>query len=324
MLACALGNDIFFIERMGQANPIDRALLSYAAQNGVDVTAVARQYRRIFDQPFDSENRTMVAGFERDDSRLFVAKGDPDTILGLCGDYVSESGATHRASGDFVLATRRSVQTITQQGDIALALAYRQGSEDTPPTRFTFLCLAQLENPPHADADAVVGALKATGLRVVMLTGDKPETALAVGQRTGIDRQAKYCLTGKQIATMAVSDITQQSGYISIFARLLPSQKGILVRALQQGHHTVAMVGDGANDVIALRAADLGISFVEQSSPFARRIAHILIHNLADLLTLVASAGRMRRQIRALVISRTLILAAILLGSYAWLFSRLL
>lgn len=323
-LACALGNDIFYAERLGEANPIDRALLAYAAQNGVDGAAAARQYRRIYDQPFDSENRYMVAGFESSDERLFVAKGDPDAVLALCSEYVSASGLTRRASADFLLATRAAVQAITQQGDIALALACQQGSDAAPPEPFTFLCLVQLENPLQPDAGAVVGALKAKGVRVVMLTGDKPETALAVGRETGIDRQARYSLTGKQIATMAISDVAQQSGYVSIFARLLPSQKGILVRALQQRHNWVAMVGDGANDVIALRAADVAISFAEHSSPFARRVAHILIDDLADLLTLVASAGRMQRAAQALIISRTLVLAAAVLASYGWMLSRLL
>lgn len=323
-LACALGNDIFHAERKGEANPIDRALLDYAAQNGVDGAAAARQYRRIYDQPFDSDNRYMVAGFERDGDRLFIAKGDPDAVLTLCSEYASASALARRASADFLLATRAAVQAITQQGDIALALAYQQGCTETPPARFTFLCLAQLQNPLHSEASAVVGALKAKGVRVVMLTGDKPETALAVGRETGVDRQARYSLTGKQIATMAISDVAQQAGYVSIFARLLPSQKGILVRALQQRHNRVAMVGDGANDVIALRAADVAISFADHSSPFARRVAHILIDDLADLATLIASAGRMGRQLRGLAGARALLVAALVLGSYAWLFIRLL
>jgi len=122
---------------------------------------------------------------------------------------------------------------------------------------------------------------------------------------------------------MGFADIAWQSAYVSIFARLLPSQKGVLVRLFQQRNHTDAMVGDGANDVIALRAADVGISFVEHSSPLARRVSKVLINDVADLLVLIRSARRLRWWVRFLTLLRVAVLLALFMGLYAWMLNWL-
>jgi magnesium-transporting ATPase (P-type) len=160
--------------------------------------------------------------------------------------------------------------------------------------------------------------LKNMGIRPLMLTGDRPEAAMAVGQQAGIGLDSQYCLTGKDIARMALQEVARQAAHVSIFARLLPSQKGILVRLLQQRGHSVAMVGDGANDAVALRAADVGISFGESSSPLAKRVSRILIHDLADLLTMIAGAKRVERWLKYLMLFRIAALISMLVGLYAW------
>jgi P-type E1-E2 ATPase len=75
---------------------------------------------------------------------------------------------------------------------------------------------------------------------------------------------------------MPLSEIARQCEYVSIFTRLSPSQKGIITRIFKQRSHGVAVIGDGTNDVIALKSADVGISFVERSSPMAKKAAKIL------------------------------------------------
>jgi len=156
------------------------------------------------------------------------------------------------------------------------------------------------------------------GVRTVMLTGDRPEVAAHIGEKAGIGGDPRLLLSGKQIARMALSDVARQSEDVSIFARLAPSQKGIVVRLLQRQGHGVAMVGDGANDAIALRAADVGISFVEDSSPFARRASRILIRELADVWTVMRSARRMERWRTWLTVFRVSALVGMVLGWYAW------
>jgi len=118
---------------------------------------------------------------------------------------------------------------------------------------------------------------------------------------------------------MGAWDIGQQATYVSIFARLLPSQKGLLVRLLQRTNGIVAMVGDGANDTVALKAADVGIAFGGNASPIARRVSQIFINDLADLVTIVQGARRIRQSLNGLAEIRAIVLISTLLGLYAWL-----
>jgi len=317
-IACALCNDVFFLERRRQADPIDKALIAFARQHGFDIDRLAAQYKRVYDRPFDSEDRYMAAGFETDDQTLYFAKGDPEVILKMCAGYMTASGGVSRVDGDLLVAIKAAADSANQEGDIAIALAYSPGTT-IPPKRYTFLCLIQLQNPLRAGVPDKVCWLEGVGIRPVMLTGDRPEAAMAVGKKAGIGLDSSYCLTGKAIAQMPLEEVARQAAYVSIFARLLPSQKGILVRLLQNRGHSVAMVGDGANDTVALRVADVGISFGESSSPLARRVSRILIHDLADLLTIIAGAKRTKRWLKCFMLFRVAALISMLVGLYAWM-----
>lgn len=120
---------------------------------------------------------------------------------------------------------------------------------------------------------------------------------------------------------MGLSEVARQSDYVSVFARLLPSQKGILIMLLKERSNVVAMVGDGANDTLALKVADVGISFVENSSPLAKRVSKILINELADLLTILRGARRIRLQAKYSLFLRGMILLATFLILYTWMLS---
>ncbi len=318
-IGCALCNDVAYAEKASLANPIDQALIAFARAHGTDIAEAQREYKRIYDQPFDSEARYMVSGFKSRDETLYFAKGDPEVVLKMCPTYVSESGREQRAGWPIWMSMRTCSNTISETGDIVIALAYAPCSAEIPPSGYTFLCLIQLENPLQPSLPHVLKELKGLGIRTVMLTGDRPETALKVGTEAGLVAGQNLYLTGKEIARMGVGDVGQQATYVSIFARLLPSQKGLLVRLLQRPNGIVAMVGDGANDTVALKAADIGIAFGSNASPLARRVSQIFINDLTDLVTIVRGARRIRQSLAYLAALRAMILLAIFLGLYVWL-----
>ena len=316
-LACALCNDVIFVERIGQANPIDRALVSFAGKNGIDVSETISKNKRIYEKPFESENRYMASGFELNDERVYFAKGDPDVILKICQNYATVSGIEKRVDLEFLSTMYAKTYSISKKGDVAIALAYSLGASENPPAHYTFLCLLQLENSVKPGVPTVIRKLKEKRLRTLILTGDRPETAMKIGEETGINTDSNYCLTGKNMAQMGLSEVARQSDYVSVFARLLPSQKGVLIMLLQQRSNSVAMVGDGANDTIALRVADVGISFLENSSPLAKRVSKILINDLTDLLITIQIARRTKSWVKRLVLFRVIILVSVLLVLYA-------
>lgn len=157
----------------------------------------------------------------------------------------------------------------------------------------------------------------------MLLTGDRAETALSVAEDCGIVNDSRVVLVGKTLDRMETPEIIKQSAYCSVFARLIPSQKGYLIRLLQQSGHRVGMVGDGVNDGIALKVADVSISFVENSSPVARRLAKVLIHEVIDLSLLVESAHCIHKRIDQLRVFRILIMAVSLIAVYVWVFMTL-
>ena len=314
--ACALCNDIRFFEKLDQANPIDKALVSFAQKNGLSVRELLAQSRRIYDQPFDSENRYMACGFELDGGKVYFAKGDPQIIAGMCSGYVTAAGETRKLDSDFWRFNRLNLESASQNGYTVVALAY----SDALPKDYTYLCLLQLKNPLQDGVSETIRELTRKGVKSMLLTGDRAETAVMVAEECGIANASKTALTGRTLERMEVGEIIRQSAYCSVFARLIPSQKGFLIRLLQQSGHCVGMVGDGVNDGIALNVADIGISFSENSSVIARKYSNILIHDFADLLKLVERTRRIAERNGIGTWVRGALVLGILLGIYFWIF----
>jgi Ca2+-transporting ATPase len=299
MTGSALCHDLAYAQTHALANPLDHALMSFAERHGFSMTGLERSHRRIWQKPFSSQQRYMACGFQYGDSgkRIYFAKGDPDVILRQCRGYLTPTGETRPLDFELLSAIRARLDGRRQKGGVIIAMAFAEGPFEGPPPGYTFLSLFEFENRIKPDAKAVLQGLGGMGIRSVLLTGDRAETALRVGVEAGIDAPDGFCLTGGSIGRMPLSEVARQAEYVSVFARVSPSQKGIVVRSLQQRGHRVAMVGDGANDVIALRSADVGISFFNKSSPLAKRTAMVLVNDLGDILRIVETARGARRAI---------------------------
>jgi len=318
-IACALCNDVLFHEKMDQADPRDRALISFAVKNGVNLNETLFRYKRIYDKPFDPEERYMACGFQFSDTAVYYfAKGDPEVILRMCNSYVTVSGVKKKMDYKLLSSIKTNIDSINNTGDTIIALAYNAGASANIPLNYTFLCLVQLENPLVPGVREILAELREKGIRIVMLTGDRPETAGKVGKEIGITDSLNADLTGKHIERMELLEVAKQSAHGSVFARLLPSHKGIIIRGFHEKGHYVAMVGDGANDSIALKVADIGISFLENSSPFAKRLSKILLNDLGDLLLITQASHRIKWRATVLTWLRTLIIIMILFGLYMW------
>jgi magnesium-transporting ATPase (P-type) len=303
---------------MTLANPVDRALISFAEENGVNIDESLRQYQRIYQKPFNSEERYMACGFDHGYSgkRIYFAKGDPEVLLKKCNSYVTPLGEKRSLDLSFLSAVRVKMEEMSHGGSVIIAMAYSENSLVEPPSSYTFLCLFRLENPLRPDARAVLHELSEKGIRCVILTGGRTETAVRIGAEIGIENPAKSCLTGRDIEKMPLSEVAKQCEYVSVFARLSPWQKGIIARSFQRRGHAVAVIGDGTNDVIALKSADVGISFVEQSSPMAKRVAKVLINDLTDILRVVERARHADRQVRFIAVCITLMFLLLLFDDY--------
>jgi len=164
--------------------------------------------------------------------------------------------------------------------------------EDLPDAGLEWLGLLGFEDPLRTSVPAALQRAREAGLRVLMITGDAPGTALAIARQAGLDAGAG-ALLGRELETMdeaALRDAVRRHG---VFARVTPQQKLRLVRALQAGGEVVAMTGDGVNDAPALRAAHIGIGMGARGTDVAREAAAlVLMHDDFDPLVQAVALGR--------------------------------
>src|SRR4051794_7872380 len=208
------------------------------------------------------------------DGRL-VIKGAPEVVLRRCG-----------AASD----VRDRVQELAGQGLRVLAVADRElpdgaGDLQEAADGLTLRGLVALADTLRESSVAAVEQLRAAGVRVLVATGDHPETASAIAAQAGI-ADADRVVTGGQLARASEAERERMVGEAAVFARLSPEQKVLLVSALRRTGATLAMTGDGVNDAAAIRLADVGVGVSGAESPAARTAADLVLTDV-DLTRLV-------------------------------------
>jgi Ca2+-transporting ATPase len=202
---------------------------------------------------------------------VIAAKGAPEAIVDLC----------HLDAGERAAVTEQ-VEAATADGQRVLAVARAKFSQAQGlPTEqhdfaFEYLGLAGLHDPVRPGVAEAVSECQRAGVRVVMITGDYPGTALAIAREAGLDHAAG-CITGPELETMSDDELADRIRTVNIFARMVPEQKLQLIRALKANGEVVGMTGDGVNDAPALRAADIGIAMGARGTDVARESAGLVI-----------------------------------------------
>lgn len=200
---------------------------------------------------------------------LVATKGAPEAIVGLCAMPADEAAAVveraHRLAGEGL-----RVLAVAEAGWDAEILP-----DDPRQFAFRYLGLLAFEDPVRASVPAAVAAAHAAGVKVKMITGDFPATALTIAGEAGIPNA--QVVTGEQLRDASPEQLAHWARTVSVFARIRPEQKLQLVDALQANGETVAMTGDGVNDAPALKSADIGIAMGKRGTDVAREAASIVL-----------------------------------------------
>lgn len=214
-------------------------------------------------------------------------KGAPETVIGLCRvdaqtrDELLGRVAAHAGNGFRLLAVARGTH----------------GSTVFPETPRDFqlelLGLVGLADPLRADVPAALAECARAGIRVVMITGDHPGTALAIAGQAGFDTHAGV-LTGAELESLGDEDLRARARTVNIYARAKPEHKLRLVRAFKANGEVIAMTGDGVNDAPALRAAHVGVAMGGRGTDVAREAAALVLVD-GDFGSLVAAVRLGRR-----------------------------
>jgi Ca2+-transporting ATPase len=251
------------------------------------------------DYPLSPEMLAMSRVWRSPDSaaQLIAAKGAPEAIVDLC----------HL---DAAQAARVAEQVLALAGEGLRVLGVAQAqfpSAELPPEQhdfdFRFLGLIALEDPVRADVPQAIAECQAAGIRVVMMTGDHPATALAVARQAGIGTTAPV-ITGVELASLSEAALAERLAATAIFCRVRPEQKLQLVRAFQARGDVVAMTGDGVNDAPALKAADIGVAMGARGTEVAREAAALVLLNddFASLVTAVRAGRRVFANLRKAIV----------------------
>jgi P-type Ca2+ transporter type 2C len=160
---------------------------------------------------------------------------------------------------------------------------------------FVFLGLIGLADPVRPSVPSAIAECARAGINAVMITGDYPSTAAAIGKAIGLANDENIIMTGPEIAQMHEGDLRRRIGKSNIFARILPEQKLKLVEAFKANGAIVAMTGDGVNDAPALKAAHIGIAMGGRGTDVAREAASLVL--LDDDFATIVEAIRSGRRI---------------------------
>jgi Ca2+-transporting ATPase len=256
-----------------RGDPTDVALLVLACKAGVDRESLLVERPLVAEIPFEPERR-FAATFHDWSGRTWIAvKGAPERVLGMC--------RLDAAQGD---VARRTAEDMAAGGLRVLALAsgwtarpVRRGEIPEEPQTLTYAGLAGLIDPLRPGAREAVRRCRDAGIRVVMVTGDHPLTALAIARELGIARDGRDVISGPELAAAGPQALREALDRVAVLARVTPEQKLDIVQAGQAAGHFVAVTGDGVNDAPALRKGNIGVAMGRGGTDVAREASDLVL-----------------------------------------------
>jgi Ca2+-transporting ATPase len=243
-------------------SPTDRVILEKASESNIKSTGTILRERG-----FEGNQRTKAVLRAQDDNIWLSVIGAPEEILGSFGvDRAAEEALRNEtAKGRRVIAVaEKSVRT----EDANLSFSELESA-------FDFVGLISMDDPPRQGVRETIEATQRAGIRTIMVTGDHPLTAAYVAEKVGIP--SKKVVTGEELDRLSDGELQKTVKEVSVFARTTPEHKYRLVNALHANGEVVAVTGDGVNDTLALKAADVGIAMGVKGTDAAREAADVVL-----------------------------------------------
>jgi Ca2+-transporting ATPase len=280
-------------------DPMETAITHAGQDLLVNTEHLHRDWSLVDDYPLSREMLAMSRVWQSPDmhERMIAAKGAPEAIVDLCHLDAGQSAritaqVAHMAAGGLrVLGVASAVFS-------ARTLPASQHDFD-----FRFLGLVALEDPVRPDVPAAIDECHAAGIRVVMITGDHPATALSIARQAGLAVEG-FPMTGAELATLSDEALAMRLPGTDIFCRVQPEHKLRLVQAFRAQGEVVAMTGDGVNDAPALKAAHIGVAMGARGTDVAREAASLVLLNddFSSLLTAVRYGRRVFANLRKAIV----------------------
>lgn len=274
------------------------ALLLYADKQGVSIDQIKKNGELVEEFAFDPTLKIMSVVWKEGKRTYLYTKGAPETIL-------QRSVHISAAHEQEIIKT---FESFANQGLRVIALAYKPltnkpTSRTTAEKDLIFLGLVGISDPPRDEVKEAIALARQAGIRTVMITGDNERTANAIATHIGLIQEGDEILTGTQLREMPEETLLQKLDSISVFARTTPDQKLAIVSLFQKKGHIVAVTGDGVNDALALKQADIGVAMGITGTDVAKEAADMIItdDNYATLVTAIEEGRVIFNNIQATI-----------------------
>jgi P-type Ca2+ transporter type 2C len=281
-----LNNDASITDGVVVGDPTEGALIVSAAKAGFNETALRKQHTRKDEIPFTSERKIMSTIHDIEGEKVVYVKGAPEVVLKSCTS-IYESGKIKNLNDKRKKEILQTNEEFANNALRVLGFAFRRFKDKNSAEKsLTFVGLQGMIDPPRNEVKTAIKECNQAGIRVVVITGDNDVTAKAVAHEIGVEGKS---MTGQDLEKINEKQLEEIVEDISIYARVNPKHKNMIVQALQKKGHIVAMTGDGVNDAPALKRADIGISMGITGTDVAKEASDMILtdDNFASIVNAV-------------------------------------
>lgn len=265
-------------------DPTEEALLRTALDLGLDKKLITQEEPSVKRFEFSSKRKMMSILRDNKRNNIMYSKGAVETILDKSNFELINGNIRN-------LTLKRKQELLNYSKKMekdalrVLAFAYKNFSKNEKPQEkgLIFLGLSGMIDPPRKEVKDAVKDAQNAGIKIKIITGDSKITAIAIAKQIGIVGQT---ITGQELEKMSNEELLKKIDSITIFARTNPAQKLRITKILQEKNEVVAITGDGINDALALKAADIGIAMGKRGTDVARDISDIVLvdDNFASII----------------------------------------
>ena len=274
---------------------VDIALARFVQNADESYIKGSKSYRKIDEIPYEPINRFSAVMMGQDEKIFQFSKGSPETVLEHCDVTEKEKNAILTEVDDWALKGYRTI-----------ALAHKESEDDERINlnNFSYLGFVAIIDPVREESPDAIKKAQDAGIKVVMITGDHPSTALCIAKELGIASSDAGVMSEHEL--LAWEENGEKAGElkdISVFSRVTPEQKMKIVMAYQSLGHYVAVTGDGVNDAPALRHANIGVAMGKSGTDIAKATSDIILtdDNFASIVNGIEEGRRAHDNIRKVI-----------------------
>ncbi|NQV40337.1 MAG: cation-transporting P-type ATPase [Nitrosopumilus sp.] len=272
-----------------KGDPTEVALITSAHKANLKQT-LAESFYRIDAIPFESHLQFMATLHDNGDDKIIYVKGSVEKILEMSSQQLIDGTGPENLTETSISKLYEIADSMASEGLRVLAFAKKKITNGNHKIEISdvnnglvFLGFQAMLDPPRPEVIEAIRECQSAGIRIKMITGDNLKTAISIGRQIGLNHSLQgkqtdiVAITGKELQQYSEKDLIEIADKTDVFARVLPEQKFLLVKALQSKGNIVAMTGDGVNDAPALKQADVGIAMGISGTDVAKEASDVIL-----------------------------------------------